>query len=346
VARIQDTEFNASLGEAQATDAGYQATIARLTAEVEDRAPSFPPGLAAHFPDLVNKEQKLYASRRSELESTIRSDEEAVGRARNDAAKAKESLPNLSGQLQLAREQKAILAPQVKKGLISRVEELNVDQRILEIEGRIAETQRAIPGALSAAEEARAHIASARARFRSEALALLNETRVKLNGLEQVMKAHQDRVARREVRSPVNGVVKKLHVNTVGEVVRPGESLLEIVPTDDELIVEAKFQPKDIAFIHEGQKAFIRVTAYDASIYGSLPAVVTQVSADATENQREEVYYMLRVRATSGFANQPKPLPLIPGMVAQVDVVTTQRSLFDYMVKPLTKLRYTALHER
>jgi adhesin transport system membrane fusion protein len=347
VARIQDTEFNASFREAKVNHAGYEADLARLNAEVENRPLSFPPALEAAFPDLVNKEQKLYAARRSGLESLLRNDAEEAERARNEVSKARESLPLLTQQLALAREQKGIVEPQVQKGLISRVEALAVDQRILEIQGKIAETQRAIPAATSAAAGAQARMATERSKFRSDALALLMETKVKLHALDETLKAQEDRVARREVRSPVNGVVKKLHVTTVGEVIRPGDALLEIVPTDDELIVEAKFSPKDIAFIHPGQKAYIRITAYDASIYGALPASVETVGADAiTEGPREEVFYKLRVRATGGFANQPKPLPLMPGMVAQVDVVTTKRSLFDYLVKPLTKLRYTSLHER
>lgn len=346
VARIQDVEFNATVGEAKVNRAGYEVVAARLAAEVEGRTPTFPPALAAARPELVSREMKLFVSRREELAQTLRSDQEAAIRARNEAAKAQESLPNLRQQLALAKEQLGIIAPQVEKGLISRVEQLSIAQRILEIEGQIRETQRAIPAARSAAAEADARVASTRAKFRSDAIARLTEARVKLQGLEETMKAHEDRLARRDVRSPVNGIVKKLFVTTAGEVIRPGESLLEIVPTDDELVVEARFSPKDIAFIHPGQKAYIRITAYDASIYGALPAEVTHVSADATENQREEIYYRLRVKATGGFDHQAKPLPLLPGMVAQVDVVTTQRTLFDYLFKPLTKLRYTALHER
>jgi adhesin transport system membrane fusion protein len=347
VARIQDTEFAASLQEASTNSAGFQAELARLRAEVEGRPLSFPADVTARFPDLVMKETNLFQSRRAELDGTVQAYGQQAARARNDIKKATESLPNLRDQLALAREQKGILHPQVEKGLISRVEELSVDQRILEIEGRIREAQRAIPAASQAAAEAEAKIRQERARFRSEALAHFTETQVKLDALGATLKAHRDRVKRRDVRSPVNGIVKKLKVTTLGEVVRPGDSILEIVPTDDQLLVEAKFSPKDIAFIHPGQRASIRITAYDASIYGALPAEVTQVSADATETQREEVYYLVRAKATRGFPQQAQqPLPLMPGMVAQVDVVTTKRSLFDYLVKPLTKLKYTSLHER
>jgi adhesin transport system membrane fusion protein len=161
------------------------------------------------------------------------------------------------------------------------------------------------------------------------------------------MSAHKDRVDRREVTSPVNGIVKAVHISTVGQVMKPGESLVEIVPSDDQLVVEAKFSPKDIAFLQPGQKAFIRVTAYDASVYGAMPAKVVQISADATVTDRDDVYYLVRAQATEGFEGpSDKDLPLIPGMVAQVDVVTGKRSVFDYVVKPLTKIQYTSMHER
>ncbi|MFN3429941.1 MAG: HlyD family type I secretion periplasmic adaptor subunit [Candidatus Sericytochromatia bacterium] len=346
VARIADTDFNASYKEAQSNMAGYQAEIARLTAEVEGGAIHFPASVRTGFADLVVKEEKLHASRKVELESTLQSLRETVNRARNEAERARDSLPLLRQQLVLAREQKSIIGPQVQKGLISRVEELGIDQRILEIQGRISESERAIPAAAATAAEAESKISTERARFRSDALAHLMEAKVKLNGLTEILTAHKDRVSRREVRSPVNGIVKKLHISSVGEVVKPGASLLEIVPTDDTLLVEAKFSPKDIAFIHPGQPAYIRITAYDASIYGALTAEVTQVSADATVTDRDEVYYRLRAKATGSFQHADKALPLLPGMVAQVDVVTAKRSLFDYLVKPLTKLQYTALHER
>lgn len=347
VARIQNTEFSATLGDIQQQIAGNRAEIARLTAETEEGSLSFPAGFESQYADLATKERKLFESRRQELASTIGSIQQEAEHARNDRAKAQQSLPLLRQNLALARQQLAIIKPQVRQGLLTRLEELNADQRILEAQGKIDEAEHALPAAGSLIAGAERRIQAAKDKFRSDALSQLTTFKVKLNGLEQQQRAHKDRVLRRDLKSPVNGVVKKLDVNTLGAVVRPGESVMEIVPSDDELVVEAKVSPKDIAFVHQGQSAFIRITAYDASIYGALPAVVEQVSADATvsEREREDVYYLVRVKAVGGF-NGPKPLPLLPGMVASVDVVTGQRTVFDYLIKPIKKLGYTAMHER
>lgn len=344
LARIQSTEFSASLGEVQSAVAGFRVEMVRLTAETEERPLEFPESLRREHPDLVAKQTKLYESRRQGLEDTIDSLRQEASRARNERAKATQSLPLLRQNLAIARQQLAIIEPQVNKGLLSELELLNAKQRILEAQGKINETEHSLPAAASLIAGTESRIREERQKFRSQALAQLSDQKVKLNGLEQQLRSHTDRLSRRDVRSPVNGVVKKLRMNTIGEVVRPGESIFEIVPTEDQLIVEAKVSPKDIAFVHPGQKAFIRVTAYDASIYGSLPALVEQVSADATVGEREEVYYMVRVKATRGF--EGKNLPLRAGMVSQVDVVTGQRTVFDYVVKPITKLQYTAMHER
>jgi adhesin transport system membrane fusion protein len=344
LARIESTEFSASLGEIQSSIAGFKIEMARLTAETEDRPLSVPDDLARAYPDLVVKQTKLFESRRQGLADTLEGLRQEAAHARNERAKASQSLPLLRQNLAIARKQLAIIEPQVDKGLLSELELLNAKQRILEAQGKINDTEHSLPAAASLIAGTESRIREEQQKFRSQALAQLSDEKVKLNGLEQQLRSHSDRLSRRELKSPVNGVVKKLRMNTIGEVVRPGESILEIVPSEDQLIVEAKVSPKDIAFVHPGQKAFIRVTAYDASIYGSLPALVEQVSADATVGEREEVYYMVRVKATRGY--EGKNLPLRAGMVSQVDVVTGQRTVFDYVVKPITKLQYTAMHER
>jgi adhesin transport system membrane fusion protein len=343
---IGDAEFSASYREGQETASGLTASIARLTAEANGEEPTFPAALRRSHPDLVSKELSLFRSRRAELESNIEGMRQAAARARNAIGRAQENLPILRQALAIAQEQRGIVEPQVRKGLISKVELLGAEQRILELTSKINDSAREIPAGESARSEAEQRIESERQKFRSEVLTQLNEAKVKLSGLKEMIGAQKDRVDRREVTSPVKGVIKSVNVSTVGQVVKPGESLVEIVPSDDQLVVEARFSPKDIAFLQPNQKAFIRVTAYDASVYGAMPAKVVQISADATVTDREEVYYIVRAQATQGFDGVHKDLLLIPGMVAQVDVVTGKRSLFDYVIKPLSRIQYTSLHER
>jgi adhesin transport system membrane fusion protein len=346
LARIGDAEFSATYREGQVSANGLRALIARLTAEASGGEPQFPASVRSTSPDLLAKELSLFNSRKAELESTIESIRETASRARNTIGRARENLPILRQSLALAREQRGIVEPQVTKGLISRVELLSAQQRILELETKINESRREIPAAESVIAESTQRIEATRQKFRADALRQLTEAKVKLSGLSEVISAQKDRVDRREVTSPVKGVVKAVTVTTVGQVVKPGESLLEIVPTDDQLVVEARFSPKDIAFLQPGQKAFIRVTAYDSSIYGAMLAKVTDISADATVTEQDEVYYVVRAQAVEGFEGADKDLPLMPGMVAQVDVVTGKRTVFDYIVKPITNLKYTSMHER
>lgn len=344
--RIGDAEFSATYREGQVNATSLRLAVARLTAEVNGGVPAFPAELRRLHPEQVAKELSLFHSRRAALESNLEGIRQAAARARNAIARSEENLPVLRQALALAREQREIVEPPVRKGLVSKVELLAAEQRILELVTKINESSREIPAAQATLNEANQRIESERQKFRSDTLGQLSEAKVKLSGLNEVMSAQKDRVDRREVTSPMKGVVKSVNITTVGQVVKPGESLVEIVPSDDQLVVEAKFSPKDIAFLQAGQKAFIRVTAYDASVYGSMPAKVIQISADTTVTDRDEVYYLVRAQATQGFEGANKDLPLIPGMVAQVDVLTGKRSVFDYVVKPITKLRYTSLHER
>lgn len=348
VARIADAEFQADIGEAKATRTGLRFQILRLQAEIEGRERlNFPAELVAEAPDLAAKELGLFQSKRAQLAAAVQGAGEEYTRAQNDAAKARESLPMLRASLNLAYQQREILAPQVADGLISKVELLSVDQKILELKGRISEAQRMIPGAQAVARQAHQQAAGEKAKARSEASAQLTEAKVKLKALEANLSAANDRVARREVRAPVKGIVKNLYARSLGQVMRPGEPLMDLVPSEDELLVEARFSPTDIAFVHEGMPATIRITAYDSSIYGALKAEVVQVAADATVPEQGEPYYLVKVRAQGGFDGaQGTQLPLKAGMVAQVNAITGKRTLLAYLFKPIATLQQRALRER
>jgi adhesin transport system membrane fusion protein len=179
----------------------------------------------------------------------------------------------------------------------------------------------------------------------------LTEKQNELTAVGEAIFAAKDRVQRTEVRSPVNGIVKQMKVNTVGGVVRPGMDLVEIVPIDDTLLVEAKVRPRDIAFIRPDQEAIVKISAYDFSVYGGLKAKVERISADTIietdASGRSESYYKIIVRTDKNYLGAKEgPLPIIPGMVATVDILTGEKSVLDYLLKPLMKARERALHER
>jgi len=190
-------------------------------------------------------------------------------------------------------------------------------------------------------------MAQQQAERRFEALEEISKRRIELNSLKQTLAAGEDRVTRTDVRSPVRGTVKQIIINTIGGVVKPGESILEIVPLDDTLLFEVQIRPADIAFLYPGQKAKIKITAYDFSIYGGLVGVVEQISADTITDDRGDSYYKVKLRTeTNAILHRGTQLPIIPGMTASVDILTGKKSVLDYLLKPILKASQSALRER
>src|SRR5690606_18226377 len=214
--------------------------------------------------------------------------------------------------------------------------------------GELGKATITIPRLQAEYDEARNSVESFTQTFAAEARKELNEAMAELGRLEEGNQAYADRVARTEVKSPVRGTVKRLLVNTIGGVIQPGMDLVEIVPSDDSLLIDAKVLPKDIAFIHPGQEAMVKFTAYDFSIHGGLKAKVTQISPDSIEDRENRVwYYQVRLRTESNVLGSPeKPLPIIPGMTTQVDILTGEKSVLDYLLKPILKTSQLALRER
>ena len=175
----------------------------------------------------------------------------------------------------------------------------------------------------------------------------LNKRSLALASLRESLSASTDKVTRTELRSPVRGTVKKIYLNTLGGVAKPGEAVMEIVPLDDTLLVEAKVRPADVAFIHPGQSAKVKISAYDYSIYGGLDGVVEQISADTLEDKRGEQYYQVKVRTPkTAILYRGKELPIMPGMMTTVDILTGEKTVLDYLMKPILKARQNALREK
>lgn len=215
--------------------------------------------------------------------------------------------------------------PLVKTGSVSEVEVLRLEQQLSDIKGKVHAAQ-------------------------SEALDELNKTKAELDTLVETQRKYQDKLRRTTVRSPVKGIVKQLHVNTIGGVIQAGEDIIEIVPLDDTLLVEVKVKPKDIGFIHPGQDAKVKISAYDFAIYGGLEGKVEHISADTSpdeQSQERKEYYEVWVRTDKNFLEKKgKTLRIIPGMTATVDILTGEKTVFDYIMKPILKARQTALRER
>lgn len=235
-----------------------------------------------------------------------------------------QELAQLKESYQLAVKELKLNQPLVTKGAVSPAELIRLERTASDLKSQVL-------------------------KYQSDTLKELNETRAQLTALEENLRTEQDRVDRTTVRSPVNGIVKQIKITTIGGVAQPGNELMEIVPLDDSLLIEAKILPKDIGFIHIGQKATVKVAAYDSSIYGGLEGTVEQISADAIQDEKkpDQTYYLIRIRTQQNYlGTKEKPLYIIPGMTATVEILTGKKSVLHYLLKPLIKTADNALTER
>ena len=322
------------------------AVIARLEAEAQGRDPARPEALADE-PDLWAGELALYAARRAELTSSIEVLARQEEQRRQELLELDHRITGLDGSLALAREELAIMTPMVERGVASRVDLLRLQRQVNDMELELEGARLAVPRAESALAEADRRQEERRANFRSAAQAELNESRVRLKALEEALTSVQDRVSRTEVRSPVRGTVQRLAINTIGGVIQPGMDLVEIVPIEDNLLIEARVRPQDIAFLSPGLEANVKLTAYDFATYGSLSGRIEQISADTILDEQGQSYYRIRVRTDRNYlGTAADPLQIIPGMVAQVDILTGKKTVLEYLLKRVIRARENALRER
>lgn len=345
--RIDDTTAAATLRENRARYLAELATVARLSAEVGGGPPALYPTELEEESQLRAREDALYVARQSELSSALAILKELEDQRRQQIVELDNAVEKLGESLGLAKEELEITEPMVERGVMSRIELLRLKRQVIDLERGLQATKLARPRAVAGLEEIGRRIEEKLAGFKSAAQAELNEANVRLQVLREEATGVADRVARSDVRSPVRGIVKDLKVNTIGGVVRPGMDIVEVVPLEDNLLVEAKIKPSDIAFLAPGQEVQVKITAYDFGYYGSLKGTLEQISADAILDEKGESFFRIRVRTEeSAFRVGDKQLPIIPGMIAQVDIVTGERSVLDYFLKPVLRARDRALRER
>ncbi|MGE0252399.1 MAG: HlyD family type I secretion periplasmic adaptor subunit [Dongiaceae bacterium] len=346
--QIRNSMAQADFSAGRVKYMGILAAMTRLAAEAngKDRI-EFPPEVVKEVPEAARIEEANFYSRRNELLSQVSVFESQMAQRQQEVAELSGRAENIERSLNLAREEKKILEPLVQQGVSSKIELLRVERQVADLQSQMENVRMSIPRARSAIEEARRRIQERKATFSSQASAELAQRRAEIATLTQTMTASQDRVARTEVTSPLRGTVQALKINTIGGVIKPGEEIVQIVPIEDVLLVEARVRPADIAFIREGQKAIVKITAYDYSIYGGLNANVANVSADSITDDKGESYFKVLLK-TSGntLDKQDKPLQITPGMTASVDIITGRKTVLDYLLKPILKAQENALRER
>ncbi|MCY1280927.1 Type I secretion system membrane fusion protein PrsE [compost metagenome] len=345
--RLDDTRFRSNKGESEADRLALTARVERLSAEAEGREMALPEEITREAPQLAEDELSLYRARAQRLDSEQRILSEQLRQKKQELAEFRSKSQQYRSSLGLIQQELNMSQPLVKAGAISQVEILRLQRSAVETRGELEATNLAIPRAESAMSEIERKMDESRLSFRSDAIKELNEARTELSKITSTGKAIDDRVSRTTVVSPVHGVIKQLKVNTIGGVVQPGSDLVEVVPLEDSLLIEARIRPQDVAFLHPGQKAMVKFTAYDYTIYGGLRAGLELISADTITDEEGKSYYLIQVRTEkSHLGKDDHPLLIIPGMVATVDIITGEKSVLDYLLKPVLKARQEAMRER
>ncbi len=349
--RISDTGFASQLGEVQERRGAMAARVARLDAEAQGRdRPDFSPDLIQAAPQAVEAERSVFEARMRKLLQDIDVVTQQETQRRRELEEFRASEKKLTETAQLMGREVELTRRLYQQKIIPEIEMLRVDQKAAEMRGQLELVKVSITKAEAGIAEARSRIANARAAFRAQAEEDLAKSKGDLAVLEETSKSAQDRVFRAELRSPVHGIINKINVTTVGAVVQPGANLMDIVPLDDSLLVEGRIRPQDIAFVRPDQEAVVKLTAYDSSVYGSLKGKVERISADAISDEKidkGETFYRVMVRTDKNhLGTADHQLPIIPGMVATVEILTGEKSVLDYLLKPARVLRDEAMRER
>ncbi|WMC11225.1 HlyD family type I secretion periplasmic adaptor subunit [Oceanimonas pelagia] len=342
--RIDPTRSVSSLKESQVQYLSASAEVARLQALLDNTEPVFTDALRRQAPDLVSREQRLYRASQEELQEQLAIYNHQLSQRQQDLVEAQADLKQHTQSLALSRKELRVTRPLLELGAVSDVDILRIEREISRAQGEAERARAAISRSQAAIEEARNKLREVELtvtnRWRREYL----EAKARLDALSEAESALADRVQQTEIRAPVRGTIQRLFANTVGGVVAPGREVAELIPLDDELIIEARIQPRDIAFIRPGQSAMIKFTAYDFAIYGGLEAEVRHISADTINDGDGNSYYRVRLAThRSGFA---RDLEIIPGMVTEVDILTGKKTVLEYLLKPVLRATSLAMTER
>lgn len=342
--RVDPTRFVSNLLESRVSQLALQAKALRLEALTRGTAFNPPADLRREAPDVVAQEQRLYDSRLAEINAQ-------VFIARNQLAQRQQELNEVRARreqavrtLELMTREINATRPMVATGAVSEVEVMRLDREASNLRGDREQATAQIARVESAILEATRKIEEVQLTSRNSMSAELSETMSRLASISQGGLALEDKVKHADIKSPMRGTVKRLLVNTVGAVVQPGKELVEVVPLDEVLILEVQIAPKDIGFLRPGQHATVKFTAYDFSIFGGLEAEVITIGADSVIDEKGNAFYHVRVRTSK--SRLGANLPIIPGMVAQVDILTGKKTVLSYLLKPVLRAKANALTER
>lgn len=302
------------------------------------------------FPELKNQisyEESLFKTNKEQLKKSLEVLKEQKNQKENELGELEAKINQQKEAVNLMQKEITITEPLVKKGLVSEVEFLKLSREFNALNGELESSKLAIPRIKSQIKEFDTKSDEVTLEYKNRAKKELNEVVAEISRINETNEALSDRVKRTFVRSPVNGTVQQILVNTIGGVIQPGMDLIEIVPTQDNLLVEAQVKPSDIAFLRPQLDAMVKFSAYDFSVHGGLKGKLTHISADTITNDKGESYYLVRIKTNQNhLGTEMKPLPIMVGMTASVDIITGKKTVLDYLLKPILKAKQSALTER
>lgn len=365
IARIDDTRFRSDFAEQKQEVSSLRANVIRLRAElssvlignneqwqreveINKKLPIYPDDLKENAQLMVERQQEEYTGRLDNLINQVAIQGQQIQQREQEVAELNSKINTLKISYRIATKELDLTRPLAEKNIVSKIELYKLERSVNELKGELGAVRLLLPKLKSALQESILNRRETVLAYRTEARAELNELQNTLSRINEAQVGAQDKVNKAQILSPVVGTIKTIHINTLGGVVKPGETIVEIVPTEDKLMVEAKIKPRDIGFIYPGLPAVVKITAYDFARYGGLSGKVEHISADTTQDDEGNSFYLIRVRtdASSIKNKNNEEMAIIPGMLTQVDVITGERTILEYILNPILRANEAALRER
>lgn len=319
----------------------------RLTAEAEGTDLSFPEDLAKNRPTLVTAQRQAFNARQREAEASVSVLREQVRQRELEVQELRAREKAVKRNFSLAKERLDLSASLLAEGLTARIEHLELEAEVEDLEGEIKTLERSVPRAQAAVSETRRRVTEAQESFRREARDQLGEIEQSIARVQELLLSAKEQGVRAEIKSPIEGIVQNMAISTIGGVVRPGDPVMEIVPTGDNLVIEARINPTEIGFVNQGQAATVKISTYDFIRYGGLDGKVIQVAPDASTDENGAPFFRVIVETDKTYLGEAAgQLPITPGMEAIVDIHTGRKTVAEYLIKPVLKLKHEAFRER
>lgn len=348
VLRMRNVQAGADFAATTQRYLSLLAMTARLEAEAEGSAEVvFPEELLQGAPELAKAQGESFAANKKNNDEQLGILREQLSQRQQQVVELQRRISDSAGVLALSRKERDMVAPMVEKGSSSKRDLLQIERQIAQLDTEYNALKLSLPRTQDGVKEIQKRIDELTSGFSAAARKELAERQADLNTARQALAAYRDKSERNDIKSPVRGAVKDIRIKTIGGVAKPGETIMEIVPLGDQLLVEGRIKPSDIAFVTVGEKAVVRLTAFDSSIFGALDGTVVDVSPDSIADEKGESYYRVRVKTDkTGLARGGKDYAIIPGMQATIDIVTGDKTVMTYLLKPFIKASRTALRER